>query len=218
MAQGAQRQRRLTRFDNLEAATAAIDAGTFAGTSALDASSTLGGLAFSQPISSPVAGATGALVTSHGVPYMWEYTWTAEVISVVDSGGAGGGWAAPVLLTLPTMYYYQVGSYLEITIASVGGGIGATADVLFGIGTTATTTGTPSGGNIDHNLLNTITLSGGAGTGTTLSSIVIGQFNNLADAIGDLYLNIGVADADISATADVTFSGVFRSFGFEMSV
>lgn len=213
MAQGMQRNKRLTRFDILEAATAQIDAGSFTG--AVGAGSTLGGTSFSLPSAAPVAGAVGTLATTHTQPFQWETTFTGEVVSVVDSGGAAGGKASPILLTLPTMYYMLMGSYLEITVASVGGGIGATADVLFGVGTAVAVDSTLASAEIDHNVLNTITLSGGAGTGTTVSSVVMAYFNNLADAIGDIYLNIGVADADITATADVTFSGVYRAFGFE---
>ncbi len=183
----------------------------------LAAGTTLDGIGFALPISSPVVGAVGALVTKHLQPFEWESTFTAEVVSVVDSGGAAGGKASPILLTLPTMFYFMMGSYLEITVASVDAGIEADADVLFGVGTVVAVDSTLASAEIDHNVLNTITLSGGAGTGTTESAVVLAQFDNLADAIGDIYLNIGVADADISATADITFSGVFRMFGFEVA-
>jgi len=217
MAQGAQRQRRLTRFDNLEAATAAIDAGTFAGTSTLNAASTLGGTAFDQASAPAVAGAVGTFTSKHALPFAWEVAFASEVVSVVDSGGAAGGFATPVLLTLPPIYYQLTTAYMQISVESVGGGISATGDVSFGMGTGATSDASLASTEVDHAVVNTITLTGGAGAGTVTSAIVSAYFNNLADAIGDLYLNIGVPDADISATADVTFSGRIAIFGFELS-
>ena len=121
-----------------------------------------------------------------------------------------------MLLTLPSTHYLLLGSVLDITVASVAAGISATATVNFGVGTVATTTSALATGDIDHGALTAVSLTGGAGTARAVVATPA-AFNNAADAIGDLYLNIGVDDADITATADVTFSGTFRAFGLDLT-
>lgn len=135
-----------------------------------------------------------------------------ETLTVVDSGGATGGWVAE-LLANPNTYYMALAGFLDIEVKSVGAGINAAGAVVFGIGSAATTTASITGNNSNFAAAATVSLTGGAGT-SIVQGPPIPTF--VTPTTPNIYLNIGVADANITADADVTFDLTARLFLLDM--
>ena len=140
---------------------------------------------------------------------------TGSSLTVVDDGGVNGGWVAHQLGTMPSSQYEIVGGILDVNVDSVAAGISATADVEFGVGSAAASVAPLAGTAINMNILNTITLTGGAGSGQTAGPAAPLFLDGKTST--DIYFNISVQDADISADAAVTFDAVIRLFVLDLS-
>lgn len=156
------------------------------------------------------AAAVGTRRMLAGIPILEDFRFDSESLTVVDSGGVNGGWVATKMIEGVPGNYGCIGALLNISVESVGAGINAGGSVGFGMGTGAATTGSISGTAANLGASLNVTLSGGAGSGTSqgppISTFVV------AGTTPDIYLNIGVSDANISANAAVVFSGTCRLF------
>jgi len=138
-------------------------------------------------------------------------------VAITDTGGAGGGYAAVELMTLPATRIVLLGAFLDFTVNSVAAGITATAVVSFGLGTAATANAT-----IDSNEISMLSgagsfvLSGGTNTGEATNPLLLTLFDAVTTT--KVYLNIGVADAGISATSSMNVTAVARIIYFDASL
>lgn len=132
-----------------------------------------------------------------------------ETAAVVDSGGVNGGWLAE-LLGSPQSDYVCLAGFLDVDVLSVGAGISASGTVTFGLGTAATTTGSIAGTSANLAAAAAVALTGGAGSATGRGPAAP-TFVDIA-AAANIYLNVAVADADITADANVVFNATVRLF------
>ena len=156
---------------------------------------------------------TSSLITKRietaGV-FMQEYfLFENETAAVVDSGGANGGFLAE-LLGSPQSDYVCLAGFLDVDVLSVSAGISASGTVTFGMGSVATGTGSITGNSANLAAAAAVALTAGAGSATGRGPS-IPTFVDIA-AAANIYLNVGVADADISADANVIFNATIRLF------
>jgi len=136
-------------------------------------------------------------------------------LTVVDSGGASGGWVSEKILTPPSRYVGLAG-FLEVEVESVGAGIASDGDVYFGVGSAAATAGSLSGTSVDLVVVNTVSLTAGAGGPQAVVGPLIPKYVDITST-PDIYFSVGVADADISADAAVTFNATVRLFLLDLA-
>lgn len=149
-----------------------------------------------------------------GAVYMLEEVlFRNDSLMVIDSGGANGGWVAHKIFENLANPYAVIMASLEVEVLSVGAGISASGAVSFGVGRNAATNASLSGATVDHCVVNTISLTGGAGGPQTVLGPPIPTTNT---SPSDIYFNIGVTDANISADAAVVFNATYRGFLLEM--
>lgn len=128
-------------------------------------------------------------------------------IAIADSGGANGGFGGQKLYDLPATGLWGLIAMLNLSaIAAGAGGIGDTATVKTALGTTLEGTND----TLDSVQANIIAsgnnlLAGGIGPAAQhVGGLVV--FNGISSA-PDLFLNLGVANAEISAADVVVVSG-----------
>jgi len=140
----------------------------------------------------------------------------SKQLTVADTGGVNGGFVAFPLFTYPAKRILRVASLINFTSVAVDSNIGATATVKFALGTAAEATNdTLDSTQADIIASTNCVLVGSAG------SVVAAQTATpvLVDATAGTvtpYLNIGVADAGITANAVVTLTGKVTFFYLEV--
>jgi hypothetical protein len=129
-------------------------------------------------------------------------------ITVTDSGGANGGIGSLTLGSLPDGVLHLLPTVEKFTLTSQGAGIGATAIVKHSLGTAAVT-GNDTLDSTEANLVASTSATLAASTVTSNATGVAAT----AGAVGgtnSLVLNVGVADAQITATTPLRFTGTIE--------
>jgi hypothetical protein len=137
-------------------------------------------------------------------------------ISITDAGVTDGGYGAHLLITLPSSVVVLLGIYLDLSLVA-GEDISATADVAVAIGSAAE--------EADSTLDSTSDDYVGSADCTLVDSEGSIQSSGpsapaLIDAsAGDkeVFLNLGVPDADISDSSSITISGKVRLVYIDLS-
>lgn len=139
-------------------------------------------------------------------------TFTDLAITMTD-GTTNGSIGDQALLTLPAADVLVMGVRLDLSSIVAAANIGATGDIKFGIGTVAIATDdTMATTDIDIMGQQDVTLVGSAGT-LTGASAGVGPPSATPVAVDgnagtqQLFLNLGVADADSTDDSTVTISG-----------
>lgn len=133
-------------------------------------------------------------------------------IAVADSGGANGGFGGAKIYDMPAGNIVLLGAITNLTnIARVSTGIGATATVKHSVGTAVEgTNDTLDAAQASIVPSTNAVLAAGVGAAGGESTAVL--VTNGTSTAMDIYLNIGVADADISASDNVDVSGTVILF------
>lgn len=144
-----------------------------------------------------------------GQLFIEDFTITEAQVTLVDSGGATGGFLAVELAAPITSTFLILGGYLSVTVTAAGSNIEQDASIYFGVGVSEAVTGVLSGSMVSYLAANCeVALTDGAGsaviTGPSINVFVDGSSSDV------LYFNIGVADADISDDDTVDFSAFIR--------
>lgn len=136
----------------------------------------------------------------------------SSTITITDVGDANGGYGAHELVTLPSSDVLLIGALIDIAITGDGSGIASDAAVDIGVGTAAeaansTIDGTSADiiGKIDAPLTSDEGVAAGPGPPSGTPVVI--------DATGGsqgIYLNLGVPDADISASGTIIVVGTIR--------
>jgi hypothetical protein len=132
-------------------------------------------------------------------------TLTNVVIPVADSGGANGGFGSLKVYDFPEAALNILGCVTKLAFVATGG-IGATATLKHSVGTVAEATNDTLDAT-QANLVpstNAVLVAGvGAAGGVLAAGIISDGTGTAIDAI----LNLGVADAGITANGSVTVNG-----------
>ena len=148
-----------------------------------------------------------------------ELTVAASAVTITDVGDANGGYGALKLVTLAAAHLLFLGAYIDIAITGDGAGTAADAAVDIGVGTAAEAANSTIDGtsaDIIDKIDAPLTASVGAAEGVGLPSgtpVVV-------DATGGtqgIYLNIGIPDADISASGTMAVAGTVRLIYLDIS-
>jgi hypothetical protein len=129
-------------------------------------------------------------------------------IAVVDSGGANGAFGGQKLFTFAESGLFLIAAYLRLTsIARVGTGIGAAVAVKLALGTALEATNDTLD-SVQANIIasTSFTLSSGAIINQDMPGAALVLINGLA-AAPEIFLNAGVADANVTATDALRVSG-----------
>lgn len=146
-----------------------------------------------------------------GLFQLEEFILTNYTMEVVDSGGATGGWASVKLADFPADNSLAcLAGFISVEVLSVGAGISATGPVLFGVGTSAAITGSLSGNAVNLSASCGVTLVAGAGSNRATGPAIPTYLDTWSATYDNFYFNVAVADANISATANVTFNATAR--------
>jgi hypothetical protein len=143
-------------------------------------------------------------------------TFSNQALTVIDSGGALGGWVSEELFAPGSRYVALVG-YLDVEVLSVDAGINEDGTVNFGIGAAAATNGGLSGGAmVNLAAACAVDITTGAGSNVAAGPPIPTFVTDLTTYDG-IHFNVGVADADITADADVTFNATVRLFLLDLA-
>lgn len=127
-------------------------------------------------------------------------------ITVTDTGGANGGYGSLKIYDLPAGNILVLGATSNLSFTRGSTGISATAVVKHALGSVAVSTSDTLSSTLANVIPSTnATLAAGTGSGGGESTAV--TFLDGTTTAADLILNIGVADANISASDSVSVSG-----------
>lgn len=132
-------------------------------------------------------------------------TFESLAVTITDTGGANGGYGSKKLADLPQGLAIFLGARSSFDMVAATG-IGATAAVKHSVGTAAEAandTLDSTQANIIASTSTTLAASTGAASGVSTGVTVV---NGTSSAAG-IYLNFGVADANISASSSLTIDG-----------
>jgi len=148
------------------------------------------------------------------VPQLEDVRFEDVDLTVVDTGGASGGYSANLLFRLPSTRVQILTTFLDITVNSLGTGI---SDGVFfaSMGVGAATGSPPTGTAINIITASAITVSSGTGHVENIQSTT--PISNDATVGTDVYLNITVPDASISATGTINVTGIVRLIYLDVS-
>lgn len=153
---------------------------------------------------------TGVAVTESGSAAMHRsvFTLTAASVTVTDTGGANGAQGALKIYVFPAGAIIRNGCSWNLTTLAGAGGIVDGAALVGSLGTTAAAAGnaTLTTTEADWIASTTGTLTSGAGTLAGSGDPVLASLDGHTTAV-DLYLNLAVPDADVSASDTVAVSG-----------
>ena len=148
-----------------------------------------------------------------------ELTIAVAAAVITDVGDANGGYGAITLLTLPASNVLFLGAEIDIAITGDGVGTASDAAVDIGVGTAAeaansTIDGTSADIIAKIDALLTADVGAAEGAGVPSGTPVV------VDATGGsqgIYLNIGIPDADISASGTMAVAGTVRLIYLDIS-
>lgn len=161
------------------------------------------------------APATGMAVQSEAqVPQIEIVQINALDLTVTDNGDATGGFHGTPMLRLPPTRLVMVAAFIDFTINSIETGL-LDGSYPIAVGTAIADDSTPSGSQVNIIASTAITVS--SGTGTIEQVNVFPTAHDAAAAAIDLFLNIGVPDASITASADLNATGTFRFIYLDLS-
>ena len=137
-------------------------------------------------------------------------------VDITDTGGAGGGYGAYSLITLPSARIVLLGIYLDLSLVA-GEDIGATATIAVALGSAAEdTNSTLDGTSGDYVASAGSTLVGSEGdiqsAGPAAPALV-----DASDGDEEIFLNFGVPQAGISDNSTITVSGKIRLVYIDLS-
>ncbi len=148
-----------------------------------------------------------------------ELTIAAPAVVITDVGDANGGYGALELIVLAASNILLLGAEIDIAITGDGAGTADDAAVDIGVGTVAEAANSTIDGtsaNVIAKIDAPLTAAAGVAVGVGLPSgtpVVV-------DATGGtqgIYLNIGIPDADISATGTMAVAGTVRLIYLDIS-
>lgn len=152
----------------------------------------------------------GVKAREYGHPFIHKTILTLKDvrITVTDTGGANGGYGALKIYQPPSGLILYKGSVVNLTSVVAATGIGATATVKFALGTAAEASNDTLDSTAADLVASTnVVLTGSAGSGANVSSgLLVKDLTNDASP-GGIFLNIGVADAGITANSSVVLNG-----------
>jgi hypothetical protein len=151
-----------------------------------------------------------------GLFHLEELQFLNKTVTVIDGGTTTGGWFSVKIAEFPATGVGVVYGGLYAKVYSVTGGISASGSVNFGIGSEATIQGGLSGAPADCIDDAIVSLTAGAGSASA-GGPTIPNFRNGVAATENIYLNVGVLDADITADGDVTFDLVGRFYWLNLT-
>lgn len=131
------------------------------------------------------------------------------VVAITDTGGASGAYGSQKIFDFPEGNILILGAQARLTDVDAGaGGITDTATVKFSIGSAAETTNDTLDSTQANLIASTnVALTGGTSTATVGAVNTGVLFLDGTTTPADLYLNLGIADAGITANDDVTIDG-----------
>jgi len=164
-----------------------------------------------------VAPGTGVGVTRYGrLVDRIKIGFKDKALTVADTGGANGGFVAFPFMTFPATHLLLMGALLDFTSVLAAATIVATGTVKFALGSVAEAANdTLDGTSGDYIASADCVLVAGAGTVKAASPATPVMINALAGTVTP-FLNIGVANADISASTIVTLTGAITLFYVEI--
>lgn len=144
------------------------------------------------------------------VPQKDTFTFTAQSVTVVDTGGANGAQGNLKFYTFPAANVVILGAVSNLTIARVGTAITATAAVVGSVGTVAAATDnstlTSTEANVIPSTVSTLTAGAGVTKGESTSSITV---DGTSSAV-ELYLNFAVPDAGVTGNDALLVNGTIE--------
>lgn len=155
------------------------------------------------PVAS-VSGLTG-ITYIQGLIQQVKITLASMAVTITDTGGVNGAYGSQKIFDCPTGYMLFLGARSNLTFTAAAG-IGATGTVKHSIGSAAESTNDTLDAT-QANLIASVSsvLAASAGTGKGASTAVL-YLDGTSSAV-DVYLNFGVADADVTASSSLTVSG-----------
>lgn len=148
-----------------------------------------------------------------------ELTVAVAAQAITDVGDANGGYGALEMLTLPASHIVLLGAFLDVTLTGDGVNIAADAAVDVGVGTAAEAANSTIDGtsaDIIAKVDIALTDSVGTGDGAGLPSGTPVPLDATAGTV-KLYFNIGVPDADITASGTMAIAGTLRLIYLDIS-
>lgn len=155
-----------------------------------------------------VAGAGVTVVENgNGAVHRTVFTLSSASITVTDSGGAGGGSGGLKIYDFPEGVIVRGGCVANATTLAGAGGIADGAAVVLSLGSvTAAADATLTSTEADFIASFAGTLAAGAGAFTKYGEPSVTSLDGHTTAV-DLFLNMAVPDADISASDTLAVSG-----------
>ena len=145
-----------------------------------------------------LAGAAGTL-TDALVQVM---TVTMADLSLTVDGTGGEGFVGSALFTLPATRILILGAFADFEITGVGAGAEIDADALVGLAVGTTTTVAGAMTTTEADIIGETAMQLAAGVKASTEAVMADDLTTAVDAAGgaSLFLNMNVADADITAT------------------
>jgi len=160
-------------------------------------------------------GGAGVTVTElgDGIVHKTYFSIAALSISVTDSAGVNGGQGSQKIYDFPAGAIQVLGASYNLSTLAGAGGIADGAALIGALGTTAAAAdnSTLTTTEADFIASTTGTLVGGAGDLKKYGSLVAAAFDGTTTAV-DLYLNLAVPDADISASDTVEINSTIEVY------
>lgn len=180
--------------------TARLISGILDGQSGLNVGAAASGITLTEEISDAA-----------GFMHRTTLTLTNVDIAVADSGGASGAFGGKQLYDFPEGAISIFGAFAQLQPTAGAGGVGDTATVKFSLGS-ALEASNDTLDSVQANVIGStnVVLSGGVGPSTkAVGATAVAQLDGTATAI-DLFLNLGVADAGVTASDTITVNGTVR--------
>lgn len=141
----------------------------------------------------------------------------SKAVTITDTGGANGGYGSLDVVTLPSSHIAVLGAMMDLTLTGDGVGIASDATCAVAMGTAAEAANDTLDGTSGDLIASTAcALTDDVGTcdnGGPTNPL----FRDATAGTAKYYLNLGVPDADISASGVITVVGTIHLFYIDLS-